>query len=94
MRSEFSDDWAVASAEAIVALVEKDLIDVVTSEDFEVVRDINVNAVGLSRFFDFSLKRTDENKRVRRPAQLGNLKVQRDMVGVVKRCLSKSLVFK
>jgi hypothetical protein len=75
-RSEFSDR-AVAAAEVIVASAEKDLIDVVASEDFEVVRGLDV---GLSRFFSFSFtcKRTgvDENKRVRREAQLGNLGVR------------------
>jgi hypothetical protein len=55
---------------------------VVASEDFEVERDIEglIVDVGLSRFFDFSFKRTlagvDENKRVRRQAQLGNLWVR------------------
>ena len=79
------------AAEAIVEPVEKDLIDVVASDDFEVVRDIKglIVDVGLSRIFDFSFKRAgvDERKRVRRQAQLGNLGVkQREMVDVVKRC--------
>ena len=59
------------------------------SEDFEVVRDIKGLIVD-SRFFDFSFKRVgvDENKRVRRQAQLGNLGVRwRAMVDVAKRCL-------
>jgi hypothetical protein len=63
-------------------------------EDLEVVRDIKSLIVGLSRFFDFSLKRAgvDENKRVWRRAQRGNLRVrEREMVGVVKRGLK--LVF-
>ena len=41
MRSEFSDNWAAVGAEDIVALVvENDLIDVATLENFEVVRDV------------------------------------------------------
>ena len=64
----------------------------VASEDFEVVRDIKglIVDVELSRFFEFSFKRAgvDENKRVRRQTQLGNLRVRwRAMVDVVKRCL-------
>ena len=91
MRSEFSESSAAVGAEDVV---EKDLIDVVASEDFEVVRDNKglIWKVGFSRFFAFSFKRVgvEENKRARRPAQLGNLgEKQTEMVGVVKRSLFK-----
>ena len=94
MRSEFSDNRAVVTAEAIVAAVEKDLIDVVALDGFEIVRDIKLEGlvvdIGLSHFFDFSFTHVgvNENKRVQKQAQLGNLGVrQREIVGVVKRCL-------
>ena len=77
MRSESS---TVAAAEVTVAPVEEGPIDVVASENFEVVRDIKglVEEVGLSRIFDLAFKHAvvDENKRVRREAQLGNPRVR------------------
>ena len=93
MRSEFSESSAAVGAEDVV---EKDLIDVVASEDFEVVRDNKglIWKVGFSRFFAFSFKRVgvEENKRVRRPAQLGNLGVkQTEMVGVKRSLLINSM---
>ena len=78
-------------------VVEKDLIDEAASEDFEVVPDNKglIWKVEFSRFFAFnafSFKRVgvEENRRVRRPAQLGNLGAkQTEMVDVVKKSLFK-----
>ena len=73
MRSEFSESCAVVGAEDIVAPVEKDLIDV----EGQILVSLNS-----------PLNAYEENKRVRRQAQPGNLRVkQTEMVGVAKRCL-------
>ena len=66
MRSEFSDNQAVVTAEAIVAAVEKDLIDVVALDGFEIIRDIKLEGlvvdIGLSHFFDFSFTHAGVNE--------------------------------
>jgi hypothetical protein len=57
MRSEFSDNLVllvVALEDIIVGLVEERLIDLVTSEDFEVVRHIGDLNIGLSDFSFFT----------------------------------------